>query len=150
MMPGQMPMMGMMPPGMSMPAQAQPGQEAAGEVEEPAAKRARTDDAAVPEEQFISIHKGAIAYTVECIANPTHNLQAGTLQVEAMVKDTVESLKEKVGQMVSLPSSRLKLKVVSPGPSQGVTLKDAPTLGYYNLGPETRLELSIKERGGKK
>ena len=126
----------------------------------------------MPEEQFISIHKGPIAYTVECIANrkrdATHSFteplritlcvchssihQRPTICRRALCRwrpwsktlwyvaqaslpacyvrwvtgpcmCVQESLKEKVGQLVSLPSSRLKLKVVSPGPSQGVTLK---------------------------
>ncbi len=69
-----------------------------------------------------------------------------TLRIQALISETVRSLKEKIGdQLNSMPANKQKLQMARFG-----VLNDSKTLGYYNLVSGVEIDLGTKERGGRK
>lgn len=126
-------------------------------LDESDAKRIRRDDDdektsvlglnLMNENQFMSLHKDPVLFYVTLI--PEGGLPPVPLRLMVPVKMTTQSFKELLAgmhQLNGLLPNKMRLRVVS----NQLTLKDSQTLAFYNLGPETHLELSVKQRGGAK
>lgn len=78
------------------------------------------------------------------------NLDEGNLRGQVLeifvqsLSDTVGSLKEQIAGELQLPANKQKLSVKTS------FLKDNLTLAYYNLGPGVVINLTLRERGGRK
>eukprot|EP01103_Thecamoeba_quadrilineata_P011189 TRINITY_DN261_c0_g1_i2.p1 TRINITY_DN261_c0_g1~~TRINITY_DN261_c0_g1_i2.p1 ORF type:complete len:648 (+),score=173.68 TRINITY_DN261_c0_g1_i2:453-2396(+) len=72
------------------------------------------------------------------------SLQGQLLSIDMDIKDTVAILKEKIKDSVGIPANKQNLK--APGLS---FFKDQKSLAFYNLRPETIVNLNVKGRGGR-
>ena len=72
-------------------------------------------------------------------------LNGQVVHVQVDFSDTVAKIKAKVTQEIGLAGG--KQKILSPG---GLVLKDTNSLAYFNIPHEATLNLTIKERGGKR
>ncbi|KUF79942.1 splicing factor 3A subunit 1 [Phytophthora nicotianae] len=173
--PPHMQALGSMPPGMSSGppgiAAGPPGVSGPpGEDLEPAAKRQRTGGSSLmPEKEFASRHPGMVRLVVKVPNDPDNaqwKLEGQTLTVELDVKDNMRTLKQKlmVSQLgsdcffcvecvtivlllqadLNMPVNKQQLKF-----SMGF-VKDALTCAHYNFINDTVLELSVRQRGGRR
>jgi len=117
---------------------------------EPEMKRARVEEEPavlnlIPEDQFMSLHKNPIPFVINAI--PGEGLKAVSFQIQESVSSSVLEFKERLSPLVdNLPANKMKLRI----PANGITLRDSVTLAYFNIGPNTQMELSVKQRGGVK
>jgi splicing factor 3A subunit 1 len=72
-------------------------------------------------------------------------LNGQVIEVQVNISDTIRNLKEKIQEILSMPVNRQKLKARELG-----VLNDQKTLAFYNFAQTMELELTIKERGGRK
>ncbi|ETM46488.1 hypothetical protein L914_08626 [Phytophthora nicotianae] len=151
--PPHMQALGSMPPGMSSGppgiAAGPPGVSGPpGEDLEPAAKRQRTGGSSLmPEKEFASRHPGMVRLVVKVPNDPDNaqwKLEGQTLTVELDVKDNMRTLKQKLMADLNMPVNKQQLKF-----SMGF-VKDALTCAHYNFINDTVLELSVRQRGGRR
>lgn len=71
-------------------------------------------------------------------------LRGQMVNVNLGLSEQVTLLKAKLLEETGLPASKQKLNW------EGVFFKDSNTLAYYNIMPGMIVNLSIKERGGRK
>ncbi|VDN38327.1 unnamed protein product [Gongylonema pulchrum] len=137
------------------PAAASAAAAAAADDGPPAAKKARTEDDLESEEAWLSKVTGSITVYVQIPGtspNPEWKLDGRRLSVTmdiaapASFQPTfpIGTLKNFVQDETGLPGSKQKLLY------DGLFLKDACTLAYYNMNTDAVVQLQIKERGGKK
>ncbi|KAG8052438.1 hypothetical protein GUJ93_ZPchr0001g33158 [Zizania palustris] len=114
--------------------------------DEPEPKRQRTDDASlIPAEQFLAQHPGPARISVSVPNLDEGNLRGQVLEISVQsLLDTVGSLKEQIAGELQLPANKQKLSVRTS------FLKDNLTLAYYNVGPGVVINLTLRERGGRK
>lgn len=115
--------------------------------DEPIAKKAKTEDSLIPEEQFLAQNKSPVTFkvVVPVMADkPEWKLNGQTLAFTLALTDTVSSLKAKVSEAVGMPSAKQKLHC------DGMFYKDSNSLAFYNVTPNTVIYLQLKERGGRK
>ncbi|CDP22267.1 unnamed protein product [Coffea canephora] len=114
--------------------------------EEPEPKRQKLDDALlVPEDQFLAQHSGPARINVSVPNHDEGNMKGQVLEILVQsLSETVSSLKEKIAGEIQLPANKQKLSG-RPG-----FLKDNLSLAYYNVAPGETLQLSLRERGGRK
>ncbi|KAL4110043.1 hypothetical protein PRIC1_001736 [Phytophthora ramorum] len=120
-----------------------------GEDLEPAAKRQRTGGSSLlPEKEFAFRHPGAVRLVVKVPDDPDNaqwKLEGQALTIELDVKDTMRTLKQKLmAELQSMPVNKQQLKF-----SMGF-VKDALTCAHYNFVNGTMLELSVRQRGGRR
>ncbi|KAG7396261.1 splicing factor 3a, subunit 1 [Phytophthora boehmeriae] len=131
---------GMGPPGVGPP----------GEDMEPAAKRQRTHGGAslLPEDEFASRHPGSVRVVVNVPNDPDNTqwkLEGQTVTIELDVKDTMRTLKQKLmADLQNMPVNKQQLKC-----SMGF-VKDSLTCAHYNFVNNTILDLSVRQRGGRR
>eukprot|EP00727_Mastigamoeba_balamuthi_P006416 m51a1_g2395 hypothetical protein (724) ;mRNA; r:739900-742571 len=142
------------PPPPPSPPPPPPGEE----DEEPPSKRSRTEDSPAPPmlqspEDFAARFPESVPIQVQlpdkAQGQPAEwDLRGQVIAIEGInIKTaTVASLKGVLKDRCGVPVNKQKLAVVHVG----VLAKDALTLAYYNIGPDTLVSLKIKERGGKK
>ncbi|XP_064080523.1 splicing factor 3A subunit 1-like [Macrobrachium nipponense] len=115
--------------------------------EGPAAKRARTEDTLVPEEDWARRFPGPVKFQVavpQVSDKPEWRLMGQTLSLTLPVTDPVSVVKAKLHEETGLPPGKQKLA------RDGLFFKDSQSLSYYNVGPGTVIQLQLKERGGRK
>ncbi|KAL3993662.1 Pre-mRNA splicing factor PRP21 like family protein [Acanthocheilonema viteae] len=113
----------------------------------PPAKKARTEDELESEADWLTKVTGSITVTVQIPStapNPDWKLDGRRLNVSLDIAAPVSTLKSFVQDETGLPCSKQKLSY------EGLFLKDACTLAYYNMNTGAVVQLLIKERGGKK
>ncbi|GAX76903.1 hypothetical protein CEUSTIGMA_g4349.t1 [Chlamydomonas eustigma] len=144
------PMPGGMAPSM-MGGPPLPSREAAPPVpeDEREAKRPRTDGAFVlePEEEFLSKYPGPSKVRVQCPEiEGSDKLIGQLLEVEiASLLDSAGHLKERLASVLGLAANKQRLARDGCG-----FMRDEFTLAFYNVSPDVILQLTTKERGGKK
>ncbi|ONM31199.1 putative splicing factor 3A subunit 1 [Zea mays] len=133
------------PPAPPLPPQP-PAEEQPPPPDEPEPKRQRTDDGSlIPAEQFLAQHQGPASISVSVPNLDEGNLRGQVLQIPVQsLSDTVGSLKEQIAGELQLPANKQKLSVRTS------FLKDNLTLAYYNVGPGVVINLTLRERGGRK
>ena len=134
-----MPMHGMPLPGAHAPP-LPPG-------DEPDAKRARKDEAALlSEEDFAEANPGTVSIEVtvpDVEGDAALNGQTVTLEV-ASVMETVGDVKARLAAAIGVAASKQKLSTPALG-----FLKESSTLAAYNFGTGTAMTMGLKERGGR-
>ena len=153
-----------MPPGMPRPLGAPPGMMpypppmpygapmmGAGLMppmpgEEPDAKRQRTEEALISEEDFAEAHPDPVTIEVTVPAVEGDAAMNGqTVSVEvASVMETVGDVKARLAALLGVAASKQKLSTAALG-----FLKDTSTLAAYNFGSGTAMIMGLKERGGR-
>lgn len=106
-------------------------------------------DVLIPPQQWISTHPGPVSLTIHLPvdnSNPTWALRGQAITVVIDIGATVKALKQQISEMQGgMPISKQQLKHAVHG-----FLKDAQTLGYYNLVSGMELQLTVRSRGGRK
>ena len=118
--------------------------------EEQEAKRRRLDPAnlvLIPESEFIESHPGAATIQIQCpVVTGNEKLTGQILSIEIdSLRESVSAVKKKISKATGAAVNKLRLSRESVG-----ILVDALSLGHYNVGFDVKLQLSLKERGGKK
>ncbi|RLN39791.1 putative splicing factor 3A subunit 1 [Panicum miliaceum] len=133
------------PPAPPLPPQP-PAEEQPPLPDEPEPKRQRADDASlIPAEQFLTQHPGPASISVSVPNLDEGNLRGQVLEIHVQsLSDTVGSLKEQIAGELQLPANKQKLSVRTS------FLKDNLSLAYYNVGPGVVINLTLRERGGRK
>ena len=119
------------------------------DVEAPATKRQKVGDVELePEEDFLAAHPGGGSVKVQLPAvdgDDALNGQVVELTVESLditLADLKKLIKDAAGGLAAN-----KQKISSPALG---FLTDKRTLAYYNIALGATLQLSLKERGGRK
>ncbi|XP_039291007.1 splicing factor 3A subunit 1 [Nilaparvata lugens] len=151
-----------MPPGNFMPASAplppqppqppQPpsmslGQAPEPDNDEPPAKKMRTEESLMSEDEFLMKNKSPVSFKVS-VPNmsdkPEWKLNGQVLSMVLPLQDTVSVIKAKIHESTGMPPGKQKLHL------DGLFFKDSNSLAYYNITPGTVIQLQLKERGGRK
>ena len=116
-------------------------------VEEPAAKKQKTEDSLVSEEEFVKSNPSPV--TIQIIVpqmsdKPEWNLNGQSLTFTLPVTDTLNVVKSKIHEHIGMPPGKQKLQY------EGMFVKDQNTLGFYNVPNGSTMILGLKERGGRK
>ncbi|VFQ75118.1 unnamed protein product [Cuscuta campestris] len=132
-----------LPHGMPPPP---PPEEAPPLPEEPEPKRQKLDESVlIPEDQFLATHLGPARISITVPNVEEGNLKGQVLEISVQsLAETVGSLKEKISGEIQLPANKQKLS------GKAGFLKDNLSLAYYNVSPGETLNLSLRERGGRK
>ncbi|VFQ73504.1 unnamed protein product [Cuscuta campestris] len=114
--------------------------------EEPEPKRQKLDESVlIPEDEFLAKHPGPARVSITVPNVDEGNLKGQILQISVQsLSETVGSLKEKISGEIQLPANKQKLS------GKAGFLKDNLSLAYYNVSPGEALNLSLRERGGRK
>jgi len=123
---------------------------------EPNAKKQRMDEDEMtgkelnllPERDWLKQYSGPVnvVVTVPNLPETKWPLHGQTLRIQIVINDTIQNLKEKVADSLGgMPANKQKLKTDDLG-----YLKETNTLAYYNAKDGFTVELSVKERGGRK
>lgn len=131
--------MGSMPP---LPPERPPPVE-----EEPPSKKSKTEEALIPEAEFLQKNKGPVTVKVQvpgAAEKAEWKLNGQTLMVTLPLTDTISVLKAKLHEELGMPPGKQKLQY------EGMFVKDSNSLAFYNLGQNATIVLQVKERGGRK
>lgn len=114
--------------------------------EEPAAKKAKNlEDSLVPEGQFLASNQSPSTFNVSLPADkPELNMNGQLITLSLALTDTVTTLKLKISEAIGLAPGKQKLS------REGLFFKDTNTIAFYNIGDGVTVQLSMKERGGRK
>lgn len=122
---------------------------------EPFAKKQKMDEDdggkelnLVPEREWLKQYSGPVNVVVSVPSLPETKwpLHGQILRIQIVITDTVQNLKEKVADSLGgMPANKQKLKTEELG-----FLKETNTLAFYNAKDGFAVELTIKERGGRK
>ncbi|XP_012286229.1 splicing factor 3A subunit 1 [Orussus abietinus] len=140
-MPAPPPTQPPMPTSMGMKHPSEPMEE------EPQAKKLRTEDSLIPEQQFLARNKGPVqlSVAVPMMAEKAEwKLNGQTLNITLQPSDTVATMKARIHEQTGMPPGKQKLQY------EGMFFKDNNTLAYYNLTSGNVINLLPKERGGRK
>uniref|UniRef100_A0A0N4ZKE7 Splicing factor 3A subunit 1 n=1 Tax=Parastrongyloides trichosuri TaxID=131310 RepID=A0A0N4ZKE7_PARTI len=110
----------------------------------PQVKKTKIDNDLIPEEEFLKISPPTIEISIDIPNMEEINLRGQILHVSMDIKNSVGDLKSKISTSINIPTSKIKLS------QEGIFLKDAQSIAAYNLKSGSFLNLSLKERGGKK
>ena len=122
--------------------------------EEPEAKRtARGGDVSASklvleaEDDFLAKHPGSRVVRVQCpVVEGNDKLVGQVLEVEVVtLEDTILVLKERLSGVIGVAAN--KQRIARDG--CGFT-RDEYSLAFYNVGAEVVLQMTLKERAGKK
>ena len=106
-------------------------------------------DVLIPAQQWIATHPGPVSLTIRLPvdnSNPAWGLRGQTITTLIDIGATVKTLKQQISELQGgMPISKQQLKHAVHG-----FLKDAQTLGYYNLVSGMELQLTVRSRGGRK
>ncbi|CAG7835959.1 unnamed protein product [Allacma fusca] len=122
------------------PPLPQPPQE-----DEPATKKAKTEESLIPEAQFLASNKSPASFTVALPSvpdKPEMNLNGQLISFTMALTEPVSALKSKINESIGLAPGKQKLRLV-----EGLFFKDSNTLAFYNVGENANVHLSLKERG---
>ncbi|OQR97222.1 splicing factor 3 subunit [Achlya hypogyna] len=146
-MPGMVPppppphLLGQMPPMVPPPPPV---------IEEPVAKRQRVDGVILmPENEFAEAYPAPIRLHIQVPHEPNNAngwvLEAQVLTREVDIRSSVRELKEFVFEHTKMPVAKQQLKAPIVG-----FLKDSLSFAHYNMYTEMFLELSARQRGGRR
>lgn len=105
------------------------------------------EDSLVPEEVWAARHPAPVPLKVAVPALPDKaewRLNGQLLGYSLAPRDTVAQLKARLQDDTGMQPAKQKLHL------DGLFLKDSNTLAFYNILPNTVLQLQVKERGGRK
>ncbi|CAF1083321.1 unnamed protein product [Rotaria sordida] len=117
--------------------------------EEPAAKRSKTEDQLIPEEEFYkTFGRGQVTITVQLPIvpeKPEWNLNGQAIPLTLPIADPISVIKAKLSDLLGgMPAGKQKLVY------NEMFVKDSNSLGFYNMMKGSVVYLQLKERGGRK
>uniref|UniRef100_A0A8C5PGN1 Splicing factor 3A subunit 1 n=1 Tax=Leptobrachium leishanense TaxID=445787 RepID=A0A8C5PGN1_9ANUR len=115
--------------------------------DEPTAKKMKTEDNLMPEEEFLRRNKGPVTVKVQVpnMQDKTEWKLGGQLLVFTLpLSDQVSVIKVKIHEATGMPAGKQKLQY------DGIFIKDSNSLAYYNMQNGATIHLALKERGGRK
>eukprot|EP00794_Sanderia_malayensis_P016898 gene16898-18604_t len=116
--------------------------------DEPVAKKAKTDDnELMDEQQFLATNPSPVSFKVQIpdMKEKTEwRCHGQTLMFTLPLTDQVSVIKAKVHETTGMPAGKQKLQIES------LFTKDSNTLAFYNFTSSTIVTLQLKERGGRK
>ncbi|XP_011494134.1 PREDICTED: splicing factor 3A subunit 1 [Ceratosolen solmsi marchali] len=140
-MPTPPPIQPPMPPQMSMKHPSD------GMDDEPHAKKLRTEDSLIPEQQFLARNKAPVQINIAVplmTEKAEWKLNGQALTITLQITDSVSTMKARIHEHTGMPPGKQKLQY------EGMFFKDNNTLAYYNLTSGSIINLLPKERGGRK
>eukprot|EP00062_Callorhinchus_milii_P016718 gi/632968315/ref/XP_007900459.1/ PREDICTED: splicing factor 3A subunit 1 [Callorhinchus milii] len=115
--------------------------------DEPVAKKSKTEDNLIPEEEFLRRNKGPVTVKVQ-VPNMQDKsewkLNGQVLTFTIPLTDQVSVIKVKIHEATGMPAGKQKLQY------EGIFIKDSNSLAYYNVIGGSVIHLAFKERGGRK
>ncbi|XP_075425016.1 splicing factor 3A subunit 1 isoform X2 [Ascaphus truei] len=115
--------------------------------DEPTAKKMKSEDALMPEEEFLRRNKGPVAVKVQVpnMQDKTEwKLGGQVLAFTLPLSDQVSVIKVKIHEATGMPAGKQKLQY------EGIFIKDSNSLAFYNMLNGATIHLALKERGGRK
>uniref|UniRef100_A0A293MY77 Splicing factor 3A subunit 1 n=1 Tax=Ornithodoros erraticus TaxID=265619 RepID=A0A293MY77_ORNER len=115
--------------------------------DEPPNKRQKSEDALVPEADFLKTFHGPVTIKVqvpEASDKAEWKLKGQTVTLTLPLTDTISVLKAKLHEELGMPPGKQKLQY------EGMFVKDSNSLAFYNVTPNAVVSLQVKERGGRK
>lgn len=115
--------------------------------DEPSAKKAKTEEQLVPENDFLALNKGPVTFRVQVpnmMDKSEWKLTGQSFTITLPLTDTVSVIKAKMFDELGMPAGKQKLQL------DGMFMKDSNSLAYYNFSPMCAVQLQVKERGGRK
>lgn len=112
-----------------------------------AAKKLKTEDSLIPEEEFLKQVAPVITIRVAVpmfTEKSEWNLSGQSLSFSFNVTDTMTSVKSKIHESLGMPPGKQKLQF------EGMFVKDTNSLAFYNMSEGSVIQLQLKERGGRK
>ncbi|UJR14059.1 hypothetical protein I4U23_001056 [Adineta vaga] len=118
-------------------------------AEEPSAKRIKTEDQLMPEEEFYRrFGKNQVTITIQLPIvpeKPEWNLNGQALPLTLPITDPISVIKAKLSDLLGgMPAGKQKLVY------NDMFVKDSNSLGFYNMVKGSVVYLQMKERGGRK
>ncbi|KAI0244426.1 SF3a splicing factor complex subunit [Massospora cicadina] len=109
----------------------------------------------LPEPQWIAMHPAPYGVQVQVPHDPSRpewNLNGQVVWLEDLpASTTIQQIKDRLAEMLGFPASKQKITVQPANPNLGPQVaKNVYSLATYNVPPNSKIELAIKERGGKK
>jgi len=129
------------------PAPPRPHTDPAGTDDEPPAKRSKTEDQLMRENEFLAQNRGPVTFQVQVpnmLDKSEWKLGGQSFTITLPLTDTVSVIKAKVYDELGMPAGKQKLQL------DGMFMKDSNTLAYYNFTRMCVVQLQVKERGGRK
>ncbi|XP_038220657.1 splicing factor 3A subunit 1 [Zerene cesonia] len=117
------------------------------EDDEPASKRARTEDALEPESSWLAKHPDTVTVQVSLPHLPERGewrLDGRCVPLSVSLAAPAADLKHSLQRATNMPIAKQKLHY------EGLFFKDTNSLAYYNVPPGAVIQLQVKERGGRK
>lgn len=133
------------PPPMQVPRP--PTQQRMPEMPEPPSKRQKTEENLIPEDMFLMRNKGPVTFNILVPLiddKPEWKMNGQMLSLTLALTDNVAALKTRIMEEVGMPQGKQKIQ------HENIFYKDANSLAFYNVTPNTLLQLQLKERGGRK
>ncbi|CAK4157789.1 unnamed protein product [Aphanomyces euteiches] len=142
---------GMIPlaPGMVVPPPMMVVPPGAVMMEQPAPKRQRVDGVILmPEDEWAALRPGNVRLYVQVPYEPDNTqwkLSGQTLTIETDIKSLIRDVKQQIQDQTDMPISKQQIKAPVVG-----FLKDSLSCAHYNFEQETVMELSVRQRGGRR
>lgn len=118
-----------------------------GMSEEPAAKKQKTEENLIAEEEFLKANSGPVTFQVivpHIPDKPEWNLNGQSLTFTMPLTDTLTAVKSRISEQIGMPAGKQKLQF------EGMFVKDSNSLAFYNVPNGATMVLGLKERGGRK
>lgn len=115
--------------------------------DEPAAKKQKTEENLIPEEEFIASNPSPVTFQIivpQVGDKPEWKLNGQTFTLTLPPTDSISTIKAKIHEQLGLPPGKQKLQY------EGMFVKDSNTVGFYNMTNGVSVILALKERGGRK
>jgi splicing factor 3A subunit 1 len=133
---------------MNIPPPAAPVKPPPPVEEEPAAKKAKTlEDSLIPEAVFFATTNSPVMFNViipSIPEKPELNCSGQIINVKMALSEQISLIKTKIHELIGLPPGKQKLNM------EGLFYKDNKSLAFYNIGDGATIQMSLKERGGRK
>jgi splicing factor 3A subunit 1 len=106
----------------------------------------------LPEAEFLAAHPRTISVRIQVPsdASQPYHFSGQQISLQLQLTDSVQVMKEAIAQQLNgMPANKMKLQFAAG--SGGVHInKDDVSLAFYNVLPDSTINLGVKERGGKK
>jgi splicing factor 3A subunit 1 len=116
--------------------------------DEPLSKKTKSaEDALIPEGEFFATNASPATFNVllpSVPEKPEMNLNGQLIPFTMGLTESISLLKTKINEAIGLGPGKQKLS------KDGLFFKDQHSLAYYNVGENVIVQLSLKERGGRK
>ncbi|QQP40803.1 Spliceosome associated proteinlike [Caligus rogercresseyi] len=118
------------------------------EPDEPPPAKKPKEDTFLPEGEWMKRFSGPMHIRIKLPnmpeKQPEWQLSGQTLSLTLLLSDSVAVLKGKLTERIGMPAGKQKLQMGN------TFFKDSNSLAFYNISPNSVINLQVKERGGRK